>query len=541
MKKHGDIEELYQHETDVLTRSRIDPRRPDLTGDELAARYEELLAEYEKLYKLTKKISAISDAQGVMLKRRENDIKSLLDHAKQGFLTFGKSLRVNRQFSQECIRIFGRSPAGVDVTELLLGDRDNERKALRKRLAAAFAPRAAAAKLEKTIASLPANADIGDKSVVLEFQPIKDETTNERLLLLVVTDVSERKASEERIRYLSSRDTLTSLYNRSVLEPMMEQPLAPEQLPASLMVVDLNGLKLANDVFGHRAGDRLLVRSAELLRATFGGDAVIGRWGGDEFVALLPRTSAAACAELASRLKAACDAAEAEPVRLSMAIGGATLERAGESWSGAFAVAEKQMYKNKLLESKRVRIDMMRSVTDALLAKRVQRKDHLDRLHDLVVRFAAELGFVHGSPDMDLLQSLVRLHDVGYLALPADVLLKEGPLNEEEWEIVKSHSEIGYRMASSIGEWALAEAILGLHERWDGGGYPYGLAEEQIPYFSRLVAIADAFDVMTSEQAYKGKRSTEEALNEILAEAGRQFDPRLAAAWAAWIRRAGAV
>jgi len=539
--KNGDIEDLYRHESDVLARSRIDPRRPDLTGGELAARYEELLAEYEKLYKLTKKISAISDAQGVMLKRRESDIKSLLDHAKQGFLTFGKSLRVNRQFSKECIRIFGRSPAGVDVTELLLGDLPNERKAMRKHLAAAFAPRATTSKIEAAISSLPSKADIGDKSVVLEFQPINDETTNERLLLLVVTDVSERRASEERIRYLSSRDALTSLYNRSVLEPMMEQPLAPEQLPASLIVVDLNGLKLANDMFGHRAGDRLLVRSAELLQATLGGGAVLGRWGGDEFVALLPRTGAAACAELAERLKAACAASEAEPVRLSMAIGAATLDRAGDVWTSALAIAEKQMYKNKLLESKRVRIEMMRSVTDALLAKGVQRKEHLDRLHDRVVRFAAELGFVHGSPDMELLQSLVRLHDVGYLALPVEVLLKAGPLNEEEWELVKSHSEIGYRMASSIGEWALAEAILGLHERWDGGGYPYGLSEEQIPYFSRLVAIADAFDVMTSEQPYKRAMSTEEALNVILAEAGRQFDPRLAAAWAAWMRRAGNV
>jgi len=540
MNKQKELNAVYRHEMDVLDRSRMELKRPNASHAGLMAEYEKLLVEYEKLFKLAKKISAISDAQGLMLKRRETDIKSLLDHAKQGFLTFGDGLRVNRLFSKECVRIFGRGVAGLDVVELLFEAAPQDRERYRETLLEAFRADDWHGTGETLLSSLPAQTSIGDKTVVLEYKPIADETTDERLVLLIVTDVSEKLASEERIRYLSSYDALTSLYNRSYAEPLLDRPIPPEQLPASLLVIDLNGLKLANDVFGHRTGDRLLARGARLLQNALGERATLARWGGDEFVALLPRTGARECDELVNRIRADCAASDIAPVKLSMAVGGATLSRPGESWSLAFAAAEKAMYKNKLLENKQVRIEMMRNVTEAMLEKGVERADHLERLSEQASAFAVEVGLAPGSQEWLTLQSLVRLHDVGCLALPVDVLLKPGPLDAEEWELVKSHSEIGYRMASSIGEWALAEAILGMHERWDGGGYPYGLSQEQIPFASRLLAIADAYDVMTHEQTYKSAVSAEAALREIEAQAGRQFDPLLAEAWVAWKRGARA-
>ncbi|WP_409345374.1 HD domain-containing phosphohydrolase [Paenibacillus sp. MBLB4367] len=540
MNGQKDHQAVYRHELGVLERSRLELGRPDVTSDSLKAEYVTLLNEYEKLMKWSKKIAAISDTQAKILRRRETDIKSLLDHTNQGFLTFGPSLRVNPQFSKECERIFGKSVSGADVVELLFAAEAADRDGFCNLLRHAFRASVSLEEAVVLLSKLPERVVIGNNSVVLEYRPIVDEITEERLVLLIVTDVSERLASEERINYLSFRDALTALYNRSFIEPVLQVPPAPELFPVSLLVIDLNGLKLANDVFGHREGDRLLIRGAELLRTMFGEDVTLARWGGDEFVAILPHTDKEACEAAVALLKAGCEQSAIDPVKVSMAIGAATLTNADQSLSAAFIDAEKQMYKNKLLESKKVRAEMMQSVTTALIARGVERNGHQQRLSDQALPFAQQIGLLPNSHEMNLLQSLIRMHDVGYLALPHDILLKSGSLSEEEWELVKSHSEIGYRMASSIGEWALAEAILGMHEHWDGGGYPYGISQEQIPFISRLLAIVEAFDVMTHEQVYKQEVSSEEALHEIETQAGRQFDPLLAAAWVDFVRAAEA-
>ncbi|REE90644.1 diguanylate cyclase (GGDEF)-like protein [Paenibacillus taihuensis] len=534
LEKHYDI---YRHEHNVLLRSKQELNRSDLSADSLKEEYGLLLLEYEKLMKISKKIASISDAQSGMLRRRENDLKCLLDHANQGFLTFGSNLRVNPQFSKECKRIFGRSVFGEDIVDLLFGATHEDVSTLRRLLSMALSAGVSMNEGRLLLASLPERAVIGETVVTLEYRPIVDEMTDDRLMLLIITDVTERIASEERIQYLSYRDVLTSLYNRSYLEPVLSLPPAQDWLPVSVLVIDLNGLKLANDVFGHREGDRLLVRSAELIKSVFDDEsATLARWGGDEFVVLLPNTDKDDCAAAAARLKAACERSAVDPVQVSMAIGYATLIDTDAQLMTAFAAAEKQMYKNKLRENRMVRAEMMKSVTSALYAKRVVEIDYQERLAGQVARFALWVGIQPGSHDMKVLEALVSMHNVGYLALPEDILLKHGSLNDEEWEIVKSHSEIGYRMAASIGEWALAEAIRGMHEHWDGSGYPYGLSQEQIPYLSRLLAIADAYDVMTHDQVYKQALSPSEAQREIEAQAGRQFDPRLAAAWLAFLR-----
>lgn len=532
---------VYRHELGVLNRSKLELKRPETSNEGLRAEYERLMREYEKLLKWSQKIASISDSQAKMLRRREKDLNSLLDHANQGFLTVGSNLRVNPQYSKACHRIFGRSIYGENIVDLLFGSADAEREVLSDLLRQSLSGTLSLLDAQTLLLSLPDRAVIGETSVILEYRPIIDEMTEERLMLLIVTDVSERIASEQRIQFLSYRDVLTSLCNRSYLEPILELPPPPEWLPLSMLVIDLNGLKLANDMFGHRVGDSLLARSSELLRSVLNEDkATLVRWGGDEFVAMLPRTDKETCAAAAARLKAECEQSAIDPIRVSMAIGSATLTNTDEPLMSAFEAAEKQMYKNKLLENKKVRADMMSSVTAALLSKGVEREGHQQRLREQAPRFAKSLGLQPGSHEMKVLELLIPMHDVGYLALPADMLLQSGSLNEEEWELVKSHSEIGYRMASSIGEWALAEAIRGMHECWDGSGYPYGLSGEQIPYASRLLAIVDAFDVMTHDQVYKEAISPEDALREIEAQAGRQFDPRLAAAWIAFVREAEA-
>lgn len=536
MSKPGKRISAFSYEMDSLEQKRLVLKSPNSSFIG-RAEYELLMKEYEKLLKMSKKISVISDAQGLMLKQRESDIQNLLDNANQGFLTFGPNLRVNRQFSKQCTHVFGPFSAGADIIGLLCGANASmeAKEVMRSQFQDVFVKAQDHSDHLEMLATLPTVANLQDKSIVLEYKWISQvESDSQRMLMIIATDVTEQLASEEQIRYLSSRDMLTSLYNRNHIEPILNQTAQEELLPFSLLFIDLNGLKLANDVFGHHAGDNLLVKTAQMLQATTGKTATLARWGGDEFIVLLPRTDAVACADLITQLNAACEQSALEPVKLSIAVGAATITRVEEPMMHAFIVAEKQMYKHKLLQSKDVHTQLLNNVAEALLVKGLEREDHLQRLYVLAQDFAEQLGV--SQDDMVLLHKLVQFHDAGKLALPAEVLLKPGPLHQDEWELVKNHSEIGYRMASSVGEWALAKGILSMHERWDGGGYPYGLAQEEIPFLSRLLAIAETFDVMTHDQVYKPAESVEQALQTISEEAGRQFDPALASAWVNWMR-----
>lgn len=127
---------------------------------------------------------------------------------------------------------------------------------------------------------------------------------------------------------------------------------------------------------------------------------------------------------------------------------------------------------------------------------------------------------------MDELLLAARLHDIGKIAIDEDILLKPGKLTKEEFEVMKTHAEKGYRIINAASELVnVAKCVLAHHERWDGGGYPLGIAGEKIPLFSRIISVADSFDVMTQERVYKKAMTKEEAVKELLRCSGTQFDP----------------
>jgi HD-GYP domain-containing protein (c-di-GMP phosphodiesterase class II) len=163
----------------------------------------------------------------------------------------------------------------------------------------------------------------------------------------------------------------------------------------------------------------------------------------------------------------------------------------------------------------------------ALEERNIETMEHMDRTRQLAI----SLGINIGLPDYLLndLSLLALLHDIGKLGIPDEILLKPGPLNAQEWEVMKNHSEKGYHIASSIPEMiSIAQAILHHHEHWNGRGYPYGLQGEEIPLLSRIISIVDAFDVMTHDRPYHQAITPTDALKEIRSCAGSQFDPELA-------------
>lgn len=354
-------------------------------------------------------------------------------------------------------------------------------------------------------------------------------------IAIILIDDTERRQIEERVEYLSYHDRLTGLHNRAYLEDRLAEMNADRDLTASVIIADVDGLKLVNDTFGHTEGDAYLRSVATALENCCSEDSVVARWGGDEFAILLPNTTELEADEIVRRIERTLSSQHhirlgGEPatskIPVGITLGHATRTDPREDLAQTMRRAESEMYKRKFLHRTNVRNSMINSLREMLDAKTHETHEHATRLHDLALEMSKRAGL--SERDQNELSLLAMLHDIGKIGIPDRILEKPGPLTDDEWEIMKTHCVIGYRIASATPDLAqIATAILHHHERWDGTGYPEGLAGEQIPVICRIVAIVDAFDAMTNDRVYRSARSAEEALAEIRANAGKQFDPEL--------------
>lgn len=336
----------------------------------------------------------------------------------------------------------------------------------------------------------------------------------------------EKQLSEGIVRHLSFTDKVTGLYNRAFFEEELHRLDTPRNLPLSIIVGDVNGLKLINDVFGHQEGDLYLKKAAGVLHDCCRKGDIIARWGGDEFALLLPLTPAPTAENICQRIKTACSQTDKQPIELSIATGFATKERAEQDIMRIFQQADELMYNHKLLENKDTRSAFILSLENKLISTTQESLEHTIRIREMSVMLGSALDLQES--ELERLALLGSLHDIGNIALPEGLLKKIGPLSPQEWESIKKHCEIGYRIVQFTPELAvIAEDILSHHEHWDGSGYPLGLKGKQIPLAARILSIADAFDVITRGRIYKDPRSPEEAREEIKKYAGTQFDPKL--------------
>jgi len=335
-----------------------------------------------------------------------------------------------------------------------------------------------------------------------------------------------RKQSDERIRYMSYHDKLTGLFNKAFFEEETSRLGASRQLPVSIIIGDVNGLKFVNDAFGHQEGDVMLMKVADVMRASCRSEDILARWGGDEFAVLLPNTSEEAALGIVRRMQKAVAELAIAPIKLSIALGAAAKTSPAQDIKAVLREAEDRMYRNKLLGSDSVRGNIITSLGKSLWERSYETEEHAMRLRDIAIYFGRKLALPAGK--LDELSLLAMLHDIGKIGIPDDILRKTGPLTAEEFEIMKKHPEIGYRITSSAPELApVSYGVMTHHESWDGTGYPHGLKGEEIPLIARIIAIIDAYDTMLHSRIYGPAKNKAEALSEIKACAGAQFDPRL--------------
>jgi len=339
-------------------------------------------------------------------------------------------------------------------------------------------------------------------------------------------DISTWKEMEQKLRYLSYRDQLTSLYNRRFFEEELNRMDAKYNFPLTIVMADVNGLKLINDCFGHTVGDELLKKVSEAIKKGCRNEDVIVRLGGDEFVILMPRTDLHKARQIINDIKDIALKEKVNSVHVDVSFGYECKINGEQKIEEIFKKAEDNMYKKKLFESPIMRKKTINLIINILYEKNEREKEHAYKVSELCKNMGEVLGLQKSQ--IEELKMLGLLHDIGKIAIEENILDKKGKLTESEWNKIKEHPEIGYRILSSVNDMSeISKYILAHHEKWDGSGYPKSLKQKEIPFQSRIIAIADAYDAMTSRRSYGSVLPEQLAIKELQKNAYIQFDPEL--------------
>jgi diguanylate cyclase (GGDEF)-like protein len=329
----------------------------------------------------------------------------------------------------------------------------------------------------------------------------------------------------EKVRTESVTDALTGLPNRrALLADLGEELLEPSAEPALLVIFDLDGFKAYNDSFGHPAGDKLLRRMGGSLARSIAGNGRAYRLGGDEFC-VLARTDRSRFLHVLAASRAALTE-RGEGFSITSSSGAVILHEEVWDTTEAMRIADARMYEEKGRRESSADSQAREILMRILRERQPELTEHLAEVADLAADVGRRLDM--GSEELDVVARAAELHDVGKVGIPDRVLEKEGPLDGDEWGLIHTHTLIGERILGAVPAMApVSKVVRSSHERWDGGGYPDGLAGEAIPLAARIVAVCDAFDAMTTDRPYRDARSPKEALAELRRCAGTQFDPAI--------------
>lgn len=366
----------------------------------------------------------------------------------------------------------------------------------------------------------------------------------------------------------ADRDSVTDLYNHRAVQGKLTETLARCKRSGgvfSIVMMDLNNFKFFNDTYGHPVGDEVLRTVGRGLRDSCRGSDILGRYGGDEFIVVLPDTDAAGTLDVCSRIKATLDAKHFEPVPgtklpIATAFGWAAYPGDGDNIVDLLSAADANLYNHKrggasylsqsqkAMQDDRNEVKKLKNrshggsfgVLDALVTA-IDNKDHYTRHHSEEVTYlsllvARELDY---SPEqLEAVRISGLLHDVGKIAVPDQILRHPGKLGRDEWDIMQQHPVYGAVIVKNVPH--LEQVIDGIkyhHEKWDGSGYPEKLVGEEIPEMGRLLAMGDCYSALTTDRPYRKGWKPEAALEEIERCAGTHFDPRLCEVFLSVMRR----
>jgi len=369
----------------------------------------------------------------------------------------------------------------------------------------------------------------GQRKWVFEVGQIIYNLNNEvEVIEGIIIDITEKKQSLFEIEYISTHDLMTGLYNHNYYEEVKVKLDKEISLPLCIIIGDINGVRLINDAFGLSEGDKIIIETANIIKNCCRESDIISRTGGDEFSILLPNTNKDKLNEIIGNIERSCEQynilIEDKSRCITLTIGYAIKLAEYEDIQVIDKEAREYMYKRKLFENKSYHSSILSSIMATMYERSQETEEHAKRLAVISKGIGQKMNL--SQENIDELGLFAMLHDIGKIGIDSSILNKPGKLNSEEWEIMKRHPEIGYRIAMSATELKpIADYILTHHERWDGGGYPKGLSGQDIPLFSRILAVVDTYDAMTEDRVYRKGISREDSIKEIKENSGKQFDP----------------
>lgn len=339
-------------------------------------------------------------------------------------------------------------------------------------------------------------------------------------------NITTLKKAENQNIFLSYHDELTGLYNRRFFEEKLREIDTEDNYPISIIISDVNGLKFTNDIFGHTAGDKLIKTFAEILQKFCRKEDIVARIGGDEFYILLPKTDSIQAKQIVDIIKDSISDLSVEKSILSVSFGFATKYTSNQSLEKICNKADDTMYSQKLLDRDIFEAKLIKHLDSILYDKNLVKHFHGQEVSSLCKKLGIALDL--DEDEIKKLELAGLLHDIGKVAVDYKILLKHDDLTESELSEIKRHSEIGYKILNYLNKYKdIAEYVLHHHERIDGNGYPKGLKGDEIPFFSRIIHIADAYHSMTTNSTYRNALDIDTTIKELKVNAGSQFDAQI--------------
>jgi len=335
------------------------------------------------------------------------------------------------------------------------------------------------------------------------------------------------KKQNKKLKFANEHDALTGLYNRVKFHKIAHDVVENNDF-VGFLIADINAMRIINDAYGNSSGDELLIKVAGLFREISIAGEVVSRTGGDDFSILITGNDRESIEDRISLYKNCAENIVHRDIPITLSFGEYIYDRSISDMS--FDKIQKRAIDNlnvgKSYENQSIRGAIIHTILKTLHETNPREENHSKRVGFLSERVAQKLNL--SCHDIKKLKSMALLHDIGKISIDPAILNKPDKLTQSEMKEIRRHTEIGYRLLSTVNEYSeIAESVYAHHERWDGNGYPRGIEGESIPYFARIISVVDAYDAMTSKRPYRETLSKSEALEELRKYSGLQFDPNV--------------
>lgn len=342
----------------------------------------------------------------------------------------------------------------------------------------------------------------------------------------VSRDITEQEERYNEMLYISTHDYLTGLYNRKTYDEKLVELREKGAYPFALINMDLNGLKLINDAYGHHFGDVAIEKTASILKKSVGKEDFVSRVGGDEFTVIIPNATKRDVNSFKRQLKLNFKGEKINHMDLSIAAGYYIVKDSSITIDEVKKLAENDMYKEKIKTKDDNNNNAIKAILQTVIEKSEIEKTHCSRVEVLAFELGKAMDL--SKEDLSELRKAAKFHDIGKITIPDEIGFKPTTLTHDEFDIVKTHTQMGYDLLKSARDYSRAAIYALSHHEWfDGSGYPNGLQGDAIPLFARIIAVVDAYEAMTFDRSYRKRLTEEEAIKELREFSNRQFDPEI--------------